>query len=242
MGEHEHEEEREHDPGVRWTLWGAVKSMASPEITKMVAFIYVPILIPITLVMVFMGRWADQKIGWPLLPGPPVSWILFAVFFTIGGLLWAWCYSYIVIVGGGGPAPLVAKGASRLVMDGPYGLTRHPSVVAKLIGVLAVGLLFRSTFFVCVILPLLLIGSLVEKRYFMEKRDITYWGPVYAEYIERVPFFIPRLTDLLGLVRKPRPAAEADGEDAEDEYEYEYEYVEEEVEVEVDEDGKEIES
>ena len=192
--------EREDTP--QWTLWRAVKSMANPAIVKMVLLIYLPILIPITLAMIFFGRWVDQQLGWPLLPGFPVNWILFGVFFVLGGLLWAWCYSYIVLIGGGGPAPLVAKGASRLVMDGPYGLTRHPSVVAKLIGVLAVGLLFRSTFFVCVILPLLLVGSLVEKRYFMEQRDIKYWGPVYAEYIERVPFFIPRLSALIKLFKK----------------------------------------
>ena len=201
VDEHDHEDERERDIPA-WTLGRAVKSMASPEITKMLLFIYVPILIPITLVMVFFGRWVDQQLGWALLPGSPVNWILFAVFFVAGALLWAWCYSYIVIVGGGGPAPLVAKGASRLVMDGPYGLTRHPSVVAKLVGVLAVGLLFRSTFFVCVILPVLLVGSLVEKRFFMEQRDIKYWGPVYADYIERVPFFIPRWSDLVRLVKK----------------------------------------
>ena len=185
----------------QWTLGRAARSMLRPEITRMLLLIYVPILIPITLVMIFCGRWMDQWLGLPLLPGSPVNYILFGLFFTAGATLWAWCYSYIVLIGGGGPAPLVAKGASRLVTDGPYGLTRHPSVVAKLVGVLAVGLLFRSTFFVCVILPLLLVGSLVEKKYFMEKRDLDYWGPVYGEYMERIPFFIPRWQDIHRLIR-----------------------------------------
>ncbi|MDP7111385.1 MAG: methyltransferase, partial [Myxococcota bacterium] len=111
------------------------------------------------------------------------------------------CYSYLVIVGGGGPAPLVAKGAVRVVIGGPYALNRHPSVWGKALGVIGLGFLLRSPLFTFVLIPAALAVSLVEKKYFMEQRDLQHFGPKYAEYIRRVPFFVPRWSDILRSIR-----------------------------------------
>jgi protein-S-isoprenylcysteine O-methyltransferase Ste14 len=175
--------------------------MFEPEIYRMILFVYVSLLIPAAVGMVLFGRWVDGLLGWDFLPGAPWNWIGFAVLLGAGLALVWWCYSYIVVVGRGGPAPLVAPGANRLVLGGPYGLTRHPSVVGKLLGVIGLALLLRSCFFLVVMLPPVLTLSLLEKYFMMERRDIEHFGPRYAQYVRRVPFFIPRPADVVRLMR-----------------------------------------
>ncbi len=202
-------EDRERLPpvdGPAWTLRAAVGAMFRPEIYKMVLFIYVPLLIPLAVGMALAGRWVDGILGWGPLPGAPFNFILFVFFTSAGLLIVGWCYSYLVIVGGGGPAPLVADQCPRLVMDGPYALSRHPSVLGKLLGVVGLAFLVRSPFFLLVIIPLLVAGSLLEKRYFMERRELNNWDEEYRSYIRRVPFFVPRLSDLLKHLRGDPPA------------------------------------
>jgi protein-S-isoprenylcysteine O-methyltransferase Ste14 len=184
------------EPLPEWTFREAIGIIKRPAIYRMILFIYFPLLIPLTIGMAYLGRWVDGLLGWGPLPGFPVNVAVFLALTCTGLVIVWWCYSYIIIVGGGGPAPLVAKGAVRLVLIGPYGLTRHPSVVGKFLGALGMGFLIRSPFFAFVLLPALLAGSLVEKRFFMERRDLKSFGPTYAQYIDTVPFFIPRLSDI----------------------------------------------
>ncbi len=184
-----------------WTWGSALRSMLEPEIYRMILFVYVPLLIPAAVAMVLFGRWVDGLLGWDFLPGPPVNAVLFAAFVVPGLAIVWWCYSYIVVVGQGGPAPLVAPAARRLVLGGPYGLTRHPSVVGKLLGVIGLALLLRSCFFLVVMLPPVLALSLLEKYVLMERRDVEHFGPRYAEYVRRVPFFLPRIADVRRLLR-----------------------------------------
>jgi protein-S-isoprenylcysteine O-methyltransferase Ste14 len=214
MSDREHLEAPAPESGAppRWDLRGAIRAIGHPSITRMILFIYLPLLIPSAVIAGLISRWADGKIrawldskflvfSWPELPGFPLNvWIWLAL--TVVGLtiVW-WCYSYLVIVGGGGPAPLVAKGAVRVVIGGPYALNRHPSVWGKALGVIGLGFLLRSPLFTFVLIPLALTVSLVEKKYFMEQRDLRHFGPKYAEYIRRVPFFVPRWSDILRSIR-----------------------------------------
>lgn len=186
----------------RWGFAAALRSLFHPAMYRMVLFIYIPFLIPTAVGIIYFGTWLDGKLGWDFLPGAPWNAVLFGVFLAAGLTLVWWCYSYIIIVGEGGPAPLVAPPAKRLVFGGPYGLSRHPSVAGKVLGVVAVALLLRSHTFLCVLLPVGLTISLLEKYFMMEKRDVKHFGPVYAEYVSRVPFFIPRIGDIIRLIRE----------------------------------------
>ncbi len=188
-------------PAPRWTFGAALRTIGRPEIYRMVLFIYFPLLIPVTVAMALFGRFMDRQLGWAPLPGWPLNVAAFAVLTLAGLLIVWWCYSYLILVGRGGPAPLVARGPTDLVRTGPYALTRHPSVLGKLMGALGLGLLARSPFFVFVILPLLLTGSLLEKWLFMERRELKTWGPEYERYQREVPFFLPRPAGLLRLLR-----------------------------------------
>lgn len=212
MAEIDTESNTAAEPVPTWDLRSAVRAIGHPSITRMILFIYLPFLIPGTVIAALICRWIDGKIaewldarflifGWPALPGYPVNVILWLVLTVVGLTIVWWCYSYLVIVGGGGPAPLVAKGAVRVVIGGPYGLSRHPSVMGKLLGVIGLGLLMRSFLFTCILLPLALAVSLYEKKFFMEKRDLAHFGPKYAEYIRRVPFFLPNLEGIRRAIR-----------------------------------------
>ena len=66
---------------------------------------------------------------------------------------------------------------------------------------IGLGLLMRSFLFTCILLPLALAVSLYEKKYFMEQRDLAHFGPKYAEYIRRVPFFLPNLEGIKRTIR-----------------------------------------
>jgi protein-S-isoprenylcysteine O-methyltransferase Ste14 len=193
------------EPGavrILWTWRDALRIPLRPEIYRMLLFIYVPVLIPLTIGLVALGNWIDRLLGWGFLPAPPWNVILFVPLFVSGVVIVWWSLSYIVIVGGGSPAPLVGPPASRLVLGGAYSLCRHPSVIGKLLGVVGVALLFRSNFYFAVIIPLLLTGSLLEKKLRMEKGDVGHWGRVYHEYQRSVPFLIPRWRDLKRFVRE----------------------------------------
>jgi protein-S-isoprenylcysteine O-methyltransferase Ste14 len=189
----------------RWNLSEALGTLVRPEMTRMVLYIYMPILIPITLALNLLGRWLDARIGWPLLPGPPVNLILCLLFLVPGLAIVWWCYSYLIIEGQGGPAPLVAPQPTRLVVRGPYGLSRHPSIPGKFLGTLGVGFLFRSPTFVLIILPLLLVGSLLQKWYFMERNESGNFGTMYQEYKRQVPFMIPRMAAIRRMLRGQDP-------------------------------------
>lgn len=212
MAEIDAESSTAAEPVPSWDLRSAIRAIGHPSITRMILFIYLPFLIPGTVIAALICRWIDGKIadwldakflifGWPSLPGYPINVILWLVLTVVGLTIVWWCYSYLVIVGGGGPAPLVAKGAVRVVIGGPYGLSRHPSVMGKLLGVIGLGLLMRSFLFTCVLLPLALAVSLYEKKVFMEQRDLAHFGPKYAEYIRRVPFFLPNLEGIRRTIR-----------------------------------------
>ncbi len=205
-------DDTQHDPAPRWDLRSAIRSIGHPSITRMILYIYLPLLIPVAVIAGLISRWIDGQIrgwldakflvfSWPELPGYPLNILIWLVLTLIGLTIVWWCYSYLVIVGGGGPAPLVAKGAVRVVIGGPYALNRHPSVWGKLLGVIGLGFLLGSTFFTFVLIPLAITGSLIEKKYFMERRDLQHFGPKYAEYIRRVPFFVPRLSDIRRSIR-----------------------------------------
>ncbi len=208
MSDREQPDATAGDPAIpRWDLHTAIRTIGHPSITRMILYIYLPLLIPVAVTAGLICRWLDGRIrewldakflivGWPELPGFPLNLWIWLVLTVVGLTIVWWCYTYLVIVGGGGPAPLVAKGAIRVVIGGPYALCRHPSVWGKLLGVIGLGFLLRSFLFTFVLIPLAMTVSLIEKKYFMEQRDLRHFGPKYAEYIRRVPFFVPRLSDI----------------------------------------------
>lgn len=173
----------------RYSIPERILVLFNPNIYLML-LIYLFILLPLALAMVLLGREADLVLGWTFLPGYPWNVILFLLFFIPSGILWTWTYSYLVLDADGSPTPLL-KQTSHLVTDGPYSWSRNPSIIAKSGGVIALALLFRSPFFLLVMFPLLLGGSLIEKRWRQEPVLVRVFGDHYIRYRDRTPILFP---------------------------------------------------
>ena len=165
--------------------------LLTPQILVMLAKIYIPVLFPltflITLLALRMDRWLGLDGG--MLP-VPWNYSLAALSFLAGAAIWLVAYSAIVFEGRGSPSPTAGR-TQELVTTGIYSYCRYPSVHGKFLGVLAIGLAVNSPSFCLVILPLLLAGSLLEKKLRQEEQNRRVFGEAYEEYSRRVPFFIP---------------------------------------------------
>jgi protein-S-isoprenylcysteine O-methyltransferase Ste14 len=160
------------------------------------------ILIPLTLFFIFVGVKIDALLG--LLPF--ISWpynLLFFVFFMVIGLIIVlWSYSYLIFEGRLG-LPFVYFGqTNNLVKVGPYSIVRHPAVIGKIFGVMSLGFLFQSFSFTFIIVPLLIVASLIDKRFREERQLERKWGRTYIEYRESVPMIIPHMKRMIHLIKK----------------------------------------
>lgn len=169
----------------------AMAVLATPQILLMVAKVYIPVLFPLTFLILLLALWLDRLLGFGhgFLP-PTVAWGLAITSFLVGSAIWTIAYAAIVFDGKGSPSPTAGR-TQHLVTTGIYGLCRYPSVWGKTFGVLAVGLAMNSLSFCCILVPLLLAGSLVEKIWRQEPQNEAVFGDAWVRYRQEVPFFIP---------------------------------------------------
>ncbi len=169
----------------------------SPAILGMVTKVYIPVLFPLTFGIGVLALKMDRLAGglqlWPGFPAllpQGINLYVAALVFVVGLLLWLLTYEQLVRGGKGSPSPTAGR-TTELVVVGAYAYCRHPSIWGKLLGVLSVGLALNSFSFCCVLVPLLLIGSLTEKLVRQEPQNIAIFGPDYERWRSRVPLFIP---------------------------------------------------
>lgn len=178
---------------------GAVKVLAEPDLYEMLLRVYLPILFPLTFLIVLLARTVDAAFGWaPVLP-TPLNFVVAGALFAAGALVWVYTYATLIKVGDGSPAPVVRR-TQRLVTSGIYAYCRNPSVHGKLLGFLAVGVAIGSPTFVYVLAPFILVVSLLEKVVRQEPQLIEVFGDEYLAYRDQVPLFVP----LPGLYRSLR--------------------------------------
>jgi protein-S-isoprenylcysteine O-methyltransferase Ste14 len=165
--------------------------LLTPQILLMLAKVYLPVLFPLTLLIALLALQLDGVLGFGggFLPRPLNFWLA-AASFGLGVAIWLVAYAAIVFEGKGSPSPTAGR-TQQLVTTGIYGLCRYPSVHGKFWGVLAVGLALDSFSFCCILSPLLLAGSLVEKLWRQEPKNEAVFGEAYRRYRDEVPFFIP---------------------------------------------------
>lgn len=108
-----------------------------------------------------------------------------------GGLLF-WSYTFLILEGEGGPVPPFSAKTRRLVRTGPYRVVRHPSILAKLLGVTGLGLVFNSWSFLAGILPVLLAWSLAWNGSRQDGDLIRVFGQEYLDYRQQTPMLFPR--------------------------------------------------
>ncbi len=174
----------------RW--WRILAVVKEPDLYLMVLRIYFPILFPTTFFILLGATRVDEALGWHRLIPPPWNVPVGVLVFLGGAALWLYTY-YVFIYGGqGSPSPAIRR-TTRLVTWSIYARCRNPSVLGKLLGVLGVGIVVNSPSFTLIFLPLLLIGSLIEKVWRQEPVLVEVFGDEYLEYRKRVPLIVPRI-------------------------------------------------
>ena len=104
--------------------------------------------------------------------------------------MWLWTYEQLSRLGDGSPSPTAGR-TMKLVTVGIYRYSRNPSLFGKVLGFLAVGVALNSPSFCCILTPLLLTGSLIEKVWRQEPQLVEMFGEDYSQYQKDVPLFIP---------------------------------------------------
>jgi protein-S-isoprenylcysteine O-methyltransferase Ste14 len=168
----------------------ALRAVADPRIYKNFA-IHLFVLLPASLVLAWLGTRVDAHLGWGAVTSRPVGWALAAICLATGAAIVVYSYAYLLLVGEGSPGSHLG-GPQRLVTSGPYALVRHPSVIGKLLGVIAVGLAVGSPSFLLGVVPFLLAYSLVTNRFLQERYCERAFGESYRRYRARVPMIVPR--------------------------------------------------
>lgn len=169
----------------------SVQAFFSPAILGMVTKVYVPVLFPLTFLIGLLATTLDGALGFGggFLP-EAARWPTAAISFALGALLWLMTYEQLTRMGEGSPSPTAGR-TQKLVVRGIYAYSRNPSLFGKTLGVLAVGFAMNSLSFCCILVPLLLAGSLVEKVWRQEPQLVEIFGDDYERYRKEVPLFIP---------------------------------------------------
>lgn len=157
--------------------------------------IHVCVLIPVTCLIACLACRVDRLLGWERLTAAPWNYILFTALFPTGVFIVWYTYGYLAIKGEGSPATHLG-GTKRLVTTGPFALCRHPSIIGKFSGVLALGFLVGSPTFLFIIIPLLTAYSLTTARFLQERLCVRLWGENYLAYRKSTPLIIPGLPRL----------------------------------------------
>ncbi len=188
-----------HEPDKRSTYFGnkLLFSEMAGALKRRDMLVLIPmysiVLIPLSCFMLWFSRKIDRRLNVPEMPRRPYNIILWAFFSAAGFVILWWTYAYLSLLGKGSPMTFVNR-TKKLVVTGPYAYSRNPSIIAKLLGVIGLGFLGRSFSFTFLLIPLLLTGSLAEKKIREEPALVEQFGKDYIRYREDVPMFIPRVT------------------------------------------------
>lgn len=164
------------------------------RLEQMVVFpIYTLVLIPFASCLAMLGCKLDAYFGLPVVIPEPYNYVLMSALILFGGLFLVYSYSYLILEGEGGPVPPFSAKTRSLVTTGPYTYVRHPSILAKLVGVIGLGIGFNSWCFLGIIIPLLVCWSIFWNGTRQDTDLVTVFGDEYLEYQRNVPMLVPRI-------------------------------------------------
>ncbi|MFH1531300.1 MAG: methyltransferase [Pseudomonadota bacterium] len=167
------------------------------------ALIHLFILIPVTCSIAWLSVRLDHHFGFSSVVPAPWNVLLFATLFPLGIYIVWYVYCYLAIKGEGSPGTHLG-GTQKLVTSGIFAISRHPSIIGKFVGVLALGLLVGSPIFLFIVIPLLTTWSAFSVRFWQERHCEELWGEVYVAYRRATPSIVPRPGALVHFLRTPR--------------------------------------
>lgn len=140
--------------------------------------------------VVFLIPWLLHRLSHaPVTHGWGVrQWL--GVWLIANGLgLSAWCVNLFNVEGQGTPLPLDPP--KRFVAKGPYRYVRNPMMLGAFLALGGEAVLCHSAALVLYLLALIVLAHLFVVRW--EERDLMRrFGPLYQDYTQQVPRWIPR--------------------------------------------------
>ncbi len=118
-------------------------------------------------------------------------WMLGAIPFVLGALIYLWCAWHFTFAGKGTPAPIDPP--KHLVAQGPYRVVRNPMYVGVITALLGEALLFRSPGLV-IYAALVLLAVHLFVVFYEEPHLRRRFGASYQDYCAQVPRWLPRLS------------------------------------------------
>jgi len=167
------------------------------------ALVHLFIMIPATCFIAWLSVRLDSHFGLSPVVVPPWNYVLFGVLFPFGIYIVWYVYGYLAIKGEGGPGTHLG-GTQKLVTSGIFGISRHPSIIGKFVGVLSLGLLIGSPIFLFIIIPLLTTYSVVSVRFWQERLCEKLWADDYRAYRRSTPLILPRPLSLVRFLSTKR--------------------------------------
>jgi len=143
--------------------------------------------------------WLITGLRRPVDPGPGVSgvgWLLVLAGAAVLG------HAFVAFAWHGRGTPAPSAPTERLVVEGAYRHVRNPMYVAVLALVLGQVLLFASWGLFAYLVVLAVTVNVFVHTY-EEPTLREAYGPVYDEFCENVPRWLPRLTPWQGATRRP---------------------------------------
>lgn len=192
MMESQRKKEHEYPKSGKVTLWQIFSTLQYKEQYGNLA-VHVFILIPVATFFAYLGMRLDRQWGFEPLLGMPYNIIVASILFVMSGFIVWYSYGYLFIMGGGSAGSHMGH-TKKFVDTDIYSWIRHPSVVGKLIGVIALGILMRTSAFLIFIVPILLVYSIITNILIQERFCIKKFGDDYIRYKKEVPMLIPKIS------------------------------------------------
>jgi len=170
--------------------WSQTPASTARKLVALVAGMLVfLVLLPALL------TWTGAALGAPPATAPPLAAAFVIVVATSLGLSWlAWAALIQWRIGRGTPAPMAPT--QRLIVKGPYRLSRNPIQFGAILYYLGFGLLFATPGAALFAALIALAGGSAYHR-FVEERELELrFGEEYRRYRARTPFLVPDLTRL----------------------------------------------
>jgi len=145
--------------------------------------------VSIPAAVIFGGMFADLLFELPAMPKHVTFSLVSLILIISGAGLIQKATNDLAFYGEGTPNPL--RPPKRLVVDGSYGLCRHPMFFGYDLAALGVVLLFRSWGMLLIAYPVFI---LMEYRFLRaeERKLEKRFGEQFAAYRKCVPFLFPR--------------------------------------------------
>ncbi len=143
----------------------------------------VAVLIPFGYIAAvdYMTPVVSSAMSWTTFNIFPWNFVIFSFFFIVGGTWVFWALSYTTN----------KKRSEKLMVDGPYSMTRNPKGFGYLLILLGFGVFLQSAVAIFILMPAIVVLYFLYLKFLEEPIMKLKHGSLYDEYRSNVPLLFP---------------------------------------------------